>query len=211
MDMLLARGMSSPLLDRLQNDPLPEPRGVDPFYVITPMAPERPWIEDLLDLIADAEAGPDGYDAIHHRARILPALPPTDLTLAEIFAWIAATPRQNHAIGRYQIIPSTLRYLVEVEGLQSDQQFSPDLQDRLAIRLIQDAGLDAYMSGLATTAEFMDSLAYVWAGFPLANGKSAYEGIAGNKATMSRKEYEDRFIGLFYPVIPELVMAHASP
>ena len=34
------------------------------------------------------------------------------MTLDEIFAWIAATPGQPHAIGRYQFIPDTLRMLV---------------------------------------------------------------------------------------------------
>lgn len=210
-DSLLARGTTSPLLDRMQSDPLPEPKADIPVIAIAPVEPERPWIEELLMLIADAEAGAAGYDAIHHQARLLPAKPPTELTLAEVFDWIAATPRQNHAIGRYQIIPSTLRYLVEVEGLQADDLFSADLQDRLAVRLIRDAGLDDYLSGLASSAEFMDSLAYVWAGLPLANGKSAYEGFAGNKATMSRRAYEDRFFELFYPVNLGMVTADASP
>lgn len=33
---------------------------------------------------------------------------------------------------------------------------------------------------------FMDNLARIWAGFPLRNGRSAYHGIAGNRATVSR-------------------------
>ena len=207
-DILLARGVTSPLLDQMQETRI-APQPLDTFVYAPPPPQAVGWIDALLTLIADAEAGPDGYDAIHHRALVRPAAPPTLLTLGEIFDWIRATPRQNHAIGRYQIIPSTLRYLVEVEGLRLDEPFSAELQDRLAIRLIRDAGLDAYLVGQATTGDFMDALAFVWAGLPLGSGRSAYEGIAGNRATMSRREYEDRFVSIFDPVTSQVVMAAA--
>lgn len=52
-------------------------------------------------LIQEAESRKDGYDAVQHGARIAPPKPPTQMTLAEVFAWIDATPNQPHAIGRY--------------------------------------------------------------------------------------------------------------
>lgn len=156
-------------------------------------------LDRLFDLIARAEAGPAQYDAVHHRARILPPAPPTRLTLGEILDWIAATPGQPHAIGRYQFIPDTLRYLMRVEGVPPDTVFSPVVQDRLATRLVMDAGLADYLAGLIPPRAFMDKLAYVWAGLPLPDGRSAYEGIAGNKATISRAAYEARFLAIFPP------------
>jgi hypothetical protein len=90
----------------------------------------------LFDVIALAEAGPDGYDAVQHGARIKPPLPPSQMTLAQIFQWIDDTPGQHHAIGRYQIIPSTLRDLVSDLSLAPDAQFNPALQDRLALELV---------------------------------------------------------------------------
>jgi muramidase (phage lysozyme) len=169
--------------------------------VIRLVAPEPaatdPRLDLLLSLIGSAEAGSAGYDAIHNRARVLPDKRPTEMTVQEIIDWIDATPRQNHAIGRYQIIPMTLSYLIAAEDVPLTDVFTPALQDRLALRLIEDAGLPEFMSGQMTPADFLDSLAFVWAGLPLESGQSAYEGFAGNSATLSRSIYEDRFFEIF--------------
>jgi len=167
--------------------------------VLPAAAPLDDRLARLFDLIAAAEAGAAQYDAIHHRARILPPRPPTALTLGEILSWIEATPGQPHAIGRYQIIPDTLRYLIRAEALPHGAVFSPALQDRLATRLVLDAGLDEYLAGLIPPRAFMDKLAYVWAGLPLPDGQSAYQGIAGNKATISRARYEAEFLAILPP------------
>jgi hypothetical protein len=144
----------------------------------------------LLDLIALAEAGPADYNAVQHGARIKPALPATQMTLGEIFDWIKATPRQPHAIGRYQFIPATLRRLVNIKGYGRDTRFSPDVQDQLAMILLQEAGLDAFLARTLPHRAFMKNLARIWAGLPLPNGRSYYQGYAGNKATMSYARFE---------------------
>lgn len=156
-----------------------------------------PQLGRLFNLIGSAEAGSKGYDAIHYRATVLPDAPPTALTIAEILDWIAATPRQNHAIGRYQIIPMTLNYLIAAENIQMTEVFTPGLQDRLAKRLVEDAGLNEFRDGTLSPEDFMDSLAFVWAGLPLGSGRSAYDGIAGNKATISRDRYKSEFVAIF--------------
>lgn len=154
-----------------------------------PPAPTAPRagtrIDRLLTLIARAEAGPADYNAVQHGAQIVPPGPPTTLTLAEIDAWIDATPGQPHAIGRYQFIPSTLRRLVRAEGLPAHTRFTPQVQDRLAIVLLEEAGLRDFQSGALPRARFMHNLARIWAGLPLPNGRSYYHGYAGNKATMT--------------------------
>lgn len=142
------------------------------------------------DLIAAAEAGPKGYDAINHGARSLPDRPPTQLTIGEIRAWIAATPGQPHAIGRYQVIPSTLELLVKRLGLPDSARFTPRLQDRLADSLMEDAGFSALLAGEITPEAFMQGLARIWAGLPGSDGRSVYHGHAGNRATIGRPAYE---------------------
>jgi hypothetical protein len=158
-------------------------------------APAPPDREDtradrLLALIARAEAGPADYDAVQHGARVPPPEPPTELTLDQIDAWIAATPGQPHAIGRYQFIPDTLRRLVRAEGLPPQTVFVPGVQDRLAKVLLQEAGLADFRAGDLPRAEFMHNLARIWAGLPLPNGRSYYEGHAGNSATMTWADFE---------------------
>lgn len=111
-------------------------------YPVRPGKGQRGHVPDhvarLLDLIASAEAGSAGYDAVVWAARIKPPKPPTQMTLGEIDAWTRATPRQHHAIGRYQFIPSTLRRLVRITGAGPDQVFTPRYQDQLALILLQE-------------------------------------------------------------------------
>lgn len=151
----------------------------------------------LLSLIAFAEAGTDGYDAIQHAARLLPRARPTKLTLGEIFAWIDATPGQPHAIGRYQFIPATLRRLVAEAGLPKSTVFTPEVQDLLGTLLLEEAGLSQFLSGTLARHAFMDQLALIWAGLPTRNGLSAYDGYAGNRATITRTQFEESLAAIF--------------
>jgi len=151
--------------------------------------PEASATRASRDLIARAEAGRQGYDAVQYGARIKPPKRPTDMTLAEIFAWIEETPGQPHAIGRYQFIPPTLRHSARRLGIDHSTRFSPDVQDRLADLLLGDAGFTKVQEGEITTEAFMLNLAKIWAGFPTASGRSYYHGYAGNKAVISYADY----------------------
>lgn len=151
----------------------------------------------LLDLIAMAEAGKAGYDAVQYGATIRPAKPPTRMTLGEIFDWIEETPRQPHAIGRYQFIPDTLARLVAIKGYSPSTRFTPQVQDQLALILLRDAGLAAFEANTLPRRAFMKNLARIWAGLPLPNGKSYYQGYAGNKATMSFARFEAGIAQIF--------------
>lgn len=151
----------------------------------------------LKRLIAQAEAGAAGYDAVQLGARIRPGKPPTQMTLAEIFAWIDETPGQPHAIGRYQFIPKTLDMLVRRLGVPRAARFSPQLQDRLAYLLLEDAGIEDFKSGQMRQVAFMNNLAKIWAGLPNSSGRSHYHGYAGNKAVISWAEFEAEIDRLF--------------
>lgn len=155
----------------------------------------------LHKLIAHAEAGSRDYNAYHQSARVPPPALPTEMTLAQIFKWIEDTPGQHHAIGRYQFIPSTLADLQRRTGLGPSTRFNRSTQDALATILIYDAGFERFQSGTLTRYDFMANLAKIWAGFPLSNGRSAYHGYAGNKATITRKAYET-YMAQIFPVEP---------
>jgi len=119
------------------------------------------------------------------------------MTLAEIQQWIVATPGQHHAIGRYQIVPETLQYLVDKSGVSKNTRYSPTLQDMFADMLIYDAGYKEYVAGDISLNKFMDKLAGVWAGLPLQSGKSAYHNYAGNRATITRQLYDSEMKRIF--------------
>jgi muramidase (phage lysozyme) len=107
------------------------------------------------------------------------------MTLGEIYRWIDDTPGQPHAIGRYQFIPPTLRRVARVRGFGPETQFTPGVQDALALVLLEDAGLSQFQAASLGRRQFMHNLARIWAGLPLPNGQSYYEGHAGNSAAMS--------------------------
>ncbi len=147
-------------------------------------------VQMIRALIQEAESPRDGYDAVQRGARIKPAKRPTQMTLAEIFAWIDETPRQPHAIGRYQFIPQTLRRLVAKTGTKTSQRFSPSIQDQLADVLLVEAGLNQFREGALQQKDFMNNLAKIWAGLPNSTGNSHYDGYAGNKAVITWAYFE---------------------
>ena len=168
------------------------PQGL--FAPITPRPPAPSPVGDrigaLLSLIAEAEAGAGGYDAVIHAATIRPPRVPTELTLGEIYTWIDATPSQHHAIGRYQFIPPTLRRVANALNYGPETQFTPAVQDALALVLLEEGGLTEFEGGTLDRLQFMRNLSRIWAGLPLPNGRSYYQGYAGNRATITWARFE---------------------
>ncbi|QDC07925.1 hypothetical protein FHY55_01105 [Oceanicola sp. D3] len=181
--------------------PLPERRTRDEVVQEAPTGrgwtTEAVYAEWIRGLIAQAEAGAAGYDAVVLSAKVKPPRRPTELTIAEIYDWIEDTPGQNHAIGRYQFIPVTLRRLVDHLGAPPNTRFSPEVQDALADQLLREAGLSALLAGKMPRKTFMNRLAAIWAGLPTSTGKSHYHGHAGNKATMSWRHFEAEMAKFF--------------
>lgn len=169
---------------------VPSALGPVPFQDLGPVG-------RLRALIAKAEAGAKGYDAVQYGADIKPDGPPTSLTIQQIYDWIDDTPGQPHAIGRYQFIPPTLRRLVRRLGVSPEARFSPQVQDQLANILLEEAGLHRFLAGDLSRQSFMNNLAKVWAGLPNDTGKSHYHGYAGNKATMTWAVFDAQMARIF--------------
>lgn len=154
-------------------------------------------MDRLLSLISAAESPRLGYDSVVLSARIRPSKPPSQMTLDEITAWVRATPGQHHAIGRYQIIPATFQRVQRALGLSGSTIYNRRTQDMMGRYLVAEAGYSDFLAGRISRGQFMDQLAKVWAGFPLANGRSAYHYIAGNRATISRANFEAQMAAIF--------------
>jgi len=122
-------------------------------------------LDQLFSIIALAEAN-NGYDSVQHGARVKPPALPTQMTVAQIYQWIDATPGQPPAIGRYQFIPATLRDLIGRLGVSSSARFDRALQDRLASALVAQAGYQDFHRGDLSASRFLDNLAQIWAGLP---------------------------------------------
>jgi hypothetical protein len=73
--------------------------------------------------------------------------------------------------------------------LKPGDMFNSSTQDRAAIALLKEKGMDAYLGGKLSKDAFADRIARIWASLPLASGRGAYDGVGSNKAGGSRAEY----------------------
>jgi conjugal transfer mating pair stabilization protein TraG len=137
----------------------------------------------LLDLIAEPESG-GNYNAWYGDAGQA-QLDLSTLSVNQVRALQSELVRSQggSAIGRYQLLDDTLDGLVDRLGLTGSEPFTPALQDRMALELARDAGMDAWIGGRLSDTAFAQNLAEIWAGLPKdASNASRYEGLQGNRA-----------------------------
>tara|TARA_B110000977_G_scaffold162714_1_gene208331 strand:- start:2240 stop:4180 length:1941 start_codon:yes stop_codon:yes gene_type:complete len=162
----------------------------------------------LLNFIGNKES--EGYDDISglvSQSRY-PVKSLTQMTITEVLDWQESIDRfqLSEASGRYQIMEDTLRGynndtttgpgspLYTKAGISGGDLFSPKNQDKMAIVLLEQRGLNRFLSGEITREEFANNLASEWASLPLVTGpnagKSQYSGDrAGNKSLTTVQEF----------------------
>ena len=96
-----------------------------------------------------------------------------------------------YAVGRYQFIPSTLRFAVNSSSVSWSDNFTPDVQDRLmaALVLYKRPVIISYLQGSHNDVEAaVDALAREWACVEYRYGRGYYDGYGGNRASLTRQE-----------------------
>lgn len=143
--------------------------------------------QDLLHLIGRAESN-DNYNAYFGNAGNS-AVEFTDMTIAEVLVWQHEYVREgspSSAVGRYQIITTTLEELVRVLDVSHEQKFDTAMQDQMAIALLERRGAVEYVNRELSRQEFAANLAKEWAALPRAVGNhpeaSYYAGDGLNKS-----------------------------
>lgn len=118
----------------------------------------------------------------------------TDMTLGEVLEWQAeyvSRGNPSNAVGRYQFIQPTLEKLINKLNLNLDVKFSAQLQDRLAIALIEERGAVAFVNHKLSIKDFLHNLAKEWAALPRIYGDtpeaSYYEGDGLNHSRVDSK------------------------
>lgn len=140
---------------------------------------------NLLNVIGQKESG-GNYNIIYGGQTI----PLTDMSIGEVLDYQTRNMKNGStAVGKYQFIHSTLKAAMTGAGLSEKDMMSPENQDKMAIYLLKKRGLDDYKSGRISDKQFASNLALEWASLPLANGKSAYDGVMGNSAQMSYADF----------------------
>lgn len=82
----------------------------------------------------------------------------------------------SSAIGRYQIVRTTLRSIKRELALTPSTLFNEETQDRMACYLLGVRGIDKHLAGRMKEDTLINNLAKEWASFPTMNGKGHYGG-----------------------------------
>lgn len=141
----------------------------------------------LLNFIGDKEAGGD-YNNYYGRGKDGGKVDFSKMTIAEVLQWQRAHVNNgspSSAAGKYQFIQKTLRGLKQQLQIPDDTPFTPELQDRLAYRLLEQRGLSRFLSGQIDEDTFVNNLAQEWAAIPKTNSVSAHAGDGLNAARTS--------------------------
>lgn len=140
-------------------------------------------LANLRELIASGESGGNYNVMVGGGTEDL-----TNMTLAQVMQLQKqrVASGQGSAAGKYQIINKTLEGLIKEGGINTSQKFDQNMQDRLADMLIKRRGLADYQTGKISKEQFAQNLSKEWAALPgSATGKSYYEGVGNNRASMS--------------------------
>lgn len=116
----------------------------------------------------------------------------TAMSVDEVLAWREEFVKKgspSSAVGKYQFVRPTLAGLVKQLNIDGSQQFTAELQDRLAIALLERRGVHDYMKGKLTREQFAHNLSKEWAALPAATGDkpyaSYYDGDGLNKVRVA--------------------------
>lgn len=115
----------------------------------------------------------------------------TNMTVGEVLAFqrtMKASGHESSAVGKYQIIRSTLEGLVRAGYASLDDKFDARTQDNLGEGLLKQRGLNSFLSGKISSDRFADNLSMEWASLPYHTGASYYAGVGSNRALGGRKE-----------------------
>jgi hypothetical protein len=118
------------------------------------------------------------------------------MTIAEVQEYQRSMIQRGHestAVGKYQIIRKTLQGLVAQGYAKPEDKFSAGIQDRLAIGLLKNRGLEKYQAGKMSKDQFADNLSKEWASLPYNTGQSYYAGVGSNKSSGSRNDFMTAF------------------
>ena len=131
----------------------------------------------LLNLIRNEEAG-GNYNAVFGNPGNQRDL--SEFSVDQILEFQREAQRRGYAstaIGGYQLLHKTLKGLKAEMGLSGSEKFTPELQDRMGMALLNRRGLQAFRSGRISKGQFALSLSQEFAALPNPNtGRSFYHG-----------------------------------
>jgi len=142
-------------------------------------------INILLNAIGAAEGSRPGYwegnpyDLTLGRGKYSKGFKPvSQLTLKEVKALqdhMVTHGAVSSAVGKYQFIRKTLKRIQDKLNVSQDEIFSNEIQDKFAIELLDERGLQKFLGNTMSSHTFMKNISKEWASLPNPNtGKSYY-------------------------------------
>lgn len=147
----------------------------DPFFVYRPLL-------DLIGFTEGTDKGRGYNETLAYGAYTGGDVDLVTMTLNQIDALqtkMLKHPKnklRSSALGRYQIIRTTLRTLRQLMGLTGAELFDRDCQDRMACFLLGQRGVDKYLAGRLKEDTLLFNLAKEWASLPTPADKGFYGG-----------------------------------
>lgn len=146
-------------------------------------------ISNLLSAIRKHEA-PKGYGQVYSGAKgVGKNADVSKMTLDGVLNFqttMLAKGSASTACGGYQFLRKTLKATIAEMGLKGSEVWTPELQDRMAVYLMQKRGLGEYLDGTLSAEGFANNLAKEWASLPVVSGpkkgRSFYAGDGLNKS-----------------------------
>lgn len=146
---------------------------------------DDPQVARILDFVAGPESR-GNYNAVYSQADRNVDLGTETLDTIIASGGYRTRTYGSSAIGRYQFMKATLQDLKKSMGLSGGEKFTPELQDRMAIALLERRGLTKWRAGEMTLEEFANNLAKEWASLPnMQTGRSHYAGDGMNKSLVT--------------------------
>ena len=173
--------------------PLSAARAVPGAMCINPAKPVHVQLRPLADLLATGEGN---YDSVNRgRAGDTPqgltGLTGKSYERTTIREIISMQRSRIYAVGRYQFVPTTLRFAVATSTVTENDYFTAEVQDRLmaALILYKRPAIGAYLRGDHNHIGWaLNELAKEWASVEYYNGRGYYDHIGGNRAHISRSD-----------------------
>ena len=122
-----------------------------------------PEISALLTAVRAHEA-PNGYGQVYSGSRLSGDV--SKMTLDGVLNFqtqMLAKGSKSTACGGYQFLRKTLKSTIQEMGLKGTEKWTPELQDRMAVYLMQKRGLGEYLDGKLSAEDFANNLAKEWA------------------------------------------------
>lgn len=155
----------------------------------------------LLQLIARAESN-DNYNAYFGNPGNT-SIDFTKMPIEEVMTWQTNYVQQGNfssAVGRYQIINTTLAGLVRQLGIDTKQKFDQATQDKMAIALLERRGAEAYVNDELTRDQFAANLAKEWAALPKVVGENPSDSYYASDGLNKSRVKVDEIMKAIQPI-----------